>query len=160
MPRHLFRNTPIKRKLTLIILLTSAAALLLACGAFVTYEQIAFRTTMVRDFSITAEIIGSNSAAALSFNDANAAEQTLKGLSAQPHVVGACIYDNKGNVFATYQRAPQSVIKWPIAQSNGQRFSGDSLELFRQITIAGENGGGFIFFLISTKCGLASSGTP
>lgn len=142
MAKHFLRDTPIKRKLTFIILLTSAVALLLACGAFVTYEQVAFRTTMVRDFSITAEMIGFNSAAALSFNDADAAAQTLKGLSAQPHVVAACIYDNKGNVFATYQRDSATIVKWPPAQAPGQYFGSDSLELFRPIIIAGESVGG------------------
>jgi len=137
----LFRDIPIKRKLTLIILLTSAVALLLACGAFVTYEQIAFRNTMVRDFSITAEMIGFNSAAALSFNDASAAEQTLKGLSAHPHIVAACIYDTRGQVFATYQRDPNAKFQWPPAQSGREQFGRDSLELFRQITIAGETAG-------------------
>lgn len=142
MAKHFLRDTPIKRKLTLIILMTSAVALLLACGAFVTYEQVAFRNTMVRDFSITAEMIGFNSAAALSFNDADAAAQTLKGLSAQPHVIGACIYDNKGSVFATYQRDPAVKVTWPPAQAPGQYFSSESLELFRPIVIAGETAGG------------------
>lgn len=137
----LFSDTPIKRKLTFITLLTSTAALFLACGAFVTYEQVAFRGTMVRYLSITAEMIGFNSAAALSFNDTSAAEQTLKGLSAQPQIVAACIYDINGIVFATYQRNAEIKIDWPAAQTPRESFGRDALELFRPIIIAGESAG-------------------
>ena len=39
----LFRDTPIRQKLVAISLLSSAAALLLACVALITYEVFAFR---------------------------------------------------------------------------------------------------------------------
>ena len=59
----------IKRKLTLLMMLTSSAVLLLACSAFVAYELITFRQTLTRDLSTLAEIIGTNSKVALAFND-------------------------------------------------------------------------------------------
>src|SRR5258706_10439183 len=98
------QNVPIKRKLTIIIMATSCLALILACAAFVTYEQMTFRRTMVRDLSITAQIIGDNSAAALSFNDINSAELTLHSLSAQARITGAAVYNREGKLFVRYQR--------------------------------------------------------
>src|ERR1700752_582494 len=74
------KNVPIKRKLMLISMLASCVALLLACAAFVTYDQMIFRRSMVLDLSITAEMISSNCAAALSFSEPTSAEDTLKSL--------------------------------------------------------------------------------
>lgn len=99
-----FRAIPIKRKLTIIIMLTSSAALLLACVSFLTYELILFRGEMTRELSSLAEIIGANSTAALTFRDKKSAEETLYGLKAKQHIVTACIYTSDGDVFATYFR--------------------------------------------------------
>ena len=49
-----FRNASIQRKQTLIILLTTSVALLLACVAFGTYEVLTFRKTMLRDLTTLA----------------------------------------------------------------------------------------------------------
>ena len=133
------RDMPIKRKLTLISLLTSGTALLLACAAFVAYDLVSFRHILVRDLSVTARMIGYNSAASLSFNEASSAETTLQSLAAQPHVVAACIYDPKDKVFAAYRRADAAPAPWPAPRADHERFTPDTLELFRQITFGGEN---------------------
>ena len=137
-----FRDIPIRRKLTILIVLTSTVVLLLACAAFVTYEQTVFRRTMSRDLSITAEMIGFNSASALSFNEATSATETLKALGAQPHIRAACIYDKTGKVFATY-RHPEAAGTFtpPPPRDDSEQFNSDSLELFRKINLAGEVAG-------------------
>ena len=133
------KNVPIKRKLMLIAMLTSCVALLLACVSFVTYEQIIFRRSMVLDLSITAEMIGSNCAAALSFNEPTSAEDTMKSLSADPHIMAACVYDKEGKAFATYFRDNQSRNSLPLgSRANGHDFGKRDLNLFRQIVYAGE----------------------
>jgi len=133
-------NVPIKRKLMLISLVTSCVALLLACVCFVTYEQITFRKFMVRDLSVKAAMVGSNSSAALSFNDPTSAQDTLKFLSAEPHIVAACIYDAEGNIFATYLRGHNkgNGFPFPQAQTDTQYFGKQDLSLFRRIQLAGE----------------------
>jgi len=62
---RLLRNVSLKRKLMIIIMLTSGVALLLACVAFVYYERNTFRESMVRDLTFKADVIGSQSTAAL-----------------------------------------------------------------------------------------------
>jgi len=113
-------------------------ALLLACGALVTYEQLAFRKTITRNLAISAEMIAFNSAAALSFDDARSAEQTLKALSAQPHIVAACVYDARGGVFAMYRRDRASSSNWPKPRDDSHQFTDDSLQLFRKIVLTDE----------------------
>ena len=52
-----------------------------------------------------ADVIGSNSTAALSFHDVAAAEEALAALKANHNVVGArIIFDVGGKPFASFQR--------------------------------------------------------
>ena len=99
-----FRDYSILRKLTWMNMLVSGVALLLACGAFVAYDLISFRESMVRNLSIQAQIVGSNSVSALLFNDSQSAQKTLSALSASPNIVAAGIYTKEGRPFAAYGR--------------------------------------------------------
>jgi PAS domain S-box-containing protein len=134
------RNTSIKGKQTLIVLLTSGVALLLACGAFAAYEVMTFRATMEQDLSTLAEIIGNNSSAALDFADPKTAKETLSALRAQPNIVAGCIYTAKGEVFAVYVRSGnEATFTPPPVQVEGYHFSSDSLQLFRPVVRNGDN---------------------
>lgn len=94
----------IKQKLRLIIMVTVATALILACAAVLAYDFLAFRNSMRNDLGVLAEIFGSNSTAALSFGDQNATEEILAGLKAKSHILAACIYTSDGKPFAFYRR--------------------------------------------------------
>jgi C4-dicarboxylate-specific signal transduction histidine kinase len=136
------RNRPIKAKLTAITMVTSGVALLLACAAFVGYELIVFRSSIVNELSTTASIVGDNSAAALAFDDPASARQTLRSLNVHPHIVGAALYDRNGKLFASYQRSSATeAFAPPPAQAQGHRFADDRLELFHRFALAGEHAG-------------------
>jgi PAS domain S-box-containing protein len=129
----------IKRKQMLIILLITSVALLLACAAFGAYEALTFRKTMLSNVTMLAEIVGKNSAAALDFDDPKAAEETLSALRAEPNIVGACIYDNNGKVFAVFGRPGDGRIqKPPPFQKEGFTFGRDRLTLFNPIEYKGD----------------------
>ena len=84
-PIRRLRDVPIQRKLTIISMLTSTLALLVAGLAFGAYEQVVSRGAMVDRLSITASMVADNSSAALTFNDPASAAGTLKSLGADPH---------------------------------------------------------------------------
>ena len=86
-------------------MVTSSVTLLLAGAAYVTYDLITFRQAMARDLLILAGIIGTNSTAALAFEDERAGGVTLASLNAQQHIVSACLYGKDGRLFAAYHRA-------------------------------------------------------
>ncbi len=67
----------VKLKLIGMSILTSSTALLLACGAFMVYELVTFRSLIVRNLSTHAQIIAENAASALVFSDPQAATETL-----------------------------------------------------------------------------------
>jgi signal transduction histidine kinase/CheY-like chemotaxis protein len=131
-----FRDVSIKRKLTLVTMATSAAALLLACLAFTAYDLITFRHEKVDSLWVRAQIIGANSTAALTFDDQRAAEETLGALKADPHVVSACIFNKRGRLFATYVRGDATAASLPaLPEADGYRFGNDRLDLFHQIVL-------------------------
>ena len=110
----------ISRKLTWMNMLVSGAALLLACAAFIGYDTVTFRETMVRNLSTQAQIIGSNSASALLFNDPQSAENTLSALKAAPDILSAVIYTPDGRPLASYSRDPNDHIPAPPSITSGQ----------------------------------------
>jgi PAS domain S-box-containing protein len=138
---NLFRDLPLKRKLTIISMVTSGVALALTCAAFIAYEQFTFRRDMARDLAITAEMIGFNTASALSFEDTDSATETLKGLSAHPQIIRSCVYDKTGKVFATYRWNSQVNRPWPDPKETSTMLGENSLELFHTIRLAGEMNG-------------------
>src|SRR5579859_2411025 len=110
-----FRDIPLSRKLTLVIMLTSTSALLLSSLAVVSYEIIRLRRAMVRDVSAEAAIIADNCTASLSFQNATAATETLASLHRIPEIVLACVYGSDGRVFARYVRGDAQDVSIPAA---------------------------------------------
>ena len=99
-----FRDFPIQRKLMLVIALCSLIALLLAGAAFLVNDWLLFRQNGRNNLTTIAEILASNSTAALTFNDDNAAVETLKNLSVKPSVRASSLYSKNGRLFAKYIR--------------------------------------------------------
>jgi len=128
---------PIRRQLVKIIMLTTLAALLLACSSFAIYEVKSVRQSLVSTAAAMADLAASNSLAALLFHDAKVGNETLMALRAEPHIIAARIYDNHGATFATYQRAGWQGKPLPDHISGvGRTFvSGDSLLVSRFVTL-------------------------
>ena len=98
----LFRDMPIQKKLMRIILLISGAILIVTSTAFFTYEFYAFRQNTTQKLSTLAQVIATNSTAALAFDDHKTATEILIALKAEPHIIAAALFDNKGVLFCRY----------------------------------------------------------
>jgi HAMP domain-containing protein len=130
----------LRHKLTLITMLTSVVALVLACAAFLGYEMVTFRRTLTRDLAILGDVIGDNSTAALTFGDNEAAKGVLGSLRAQHHVLSACVYGPDGRPFAAYRRDPGTEPAWPErAKLDGFESSRQWVSVFRPITLDHDN---------------------
>ncbi|MEW6715711.1 MAG: CHASE sensor domain-containing protein, partial [Nitrospirota bacterium] len=101
---RLFKDISIKTKLIRISLFTAGFALILSAMAITINEVIVFKKSTLNELTIQTEIIGSNSAAALMFNDAKAAAEILSALRANGSVDLALIYTKDGALFAKYSR--------------------------------------------------------
>jgi hypothetical protein len=89
--RFSYRNLPIKYKLHVLTLITGIAALTFAVGTVLAYYYVV-RDSTRNDLTVLAQIFGSNSTAALSFNDPKAAEELLSGLVAKRSILCAYLY--------------------------------------------------------------------
>jgi signal transduction histidine kinase/CheY-like chemotaxis protein len=126
-------------KLALIVAVTATTALLLAGGGLLWYHSVREGTRMTEALAVTADIIGTNSTAALAFRDAAAARDVLGALRADRAVVAAAIYDPAGEVFATYRREGTATGALPRAPGpEGLRFADGRLVVVRALTLDGE----------------------
>jgi signal transduction histidine kinase/DNA-binding response OmpR family regulator len=97
-----FRDAPLRRKLMFIVMTASGAVVMVAFLAFAVSEALSYRRNLRQEISALGEIVGTNTAAAVMFNDRKAAEETLSALRSHPHVLATYILGNDGRVFAKY----------------------------------------------------------
>ena len=136
----ILQNLSIKRKLTLITMLTSSAALVLSALSFLIYDLLSFRHLLIQDLMTQAEIIGYNSAGAMEFKDVSAATATLSALTAKEDIITAVLYSRDSKVFAYYSRTKQPVAAFRLVplQDQGYRFENGYLQIFHEVDLNGE----------------------
>jgi PAS domain S-box-containing protein len=136
------QQSSISRKLTLMNVVVSAVALLLASGGFCAYDLYSFRLALVRNVSMQAQIIGDNTISALVFNDPQSAEKTLSALRANPNLIYAQIYTRDGQPFAGYWRDRIGEIRVlpivPAGQTQTYWFENGQLGMARAIIFQGK----------------------
>jgi signal transduction histidine kinase/CheY-like chemotaxis protein len=139
----ILQNLSIKRKLTLITMLTSSIALILSSVSFLIYDLVSFRHLLSQDLMTQAEIIGYNSAGAMEFKDEPAATATLSALTAKEDIVTAVLYKPDGKIFAHYFRSNAGLPGFLPShlQGKGYHFEGGYLEVFQEVTLNGEHVG-------------------
>ena len=140
-----FRHGGIRRKLTMIVMASSCAALLLACLAFVINDLFSYREVMLKDLTTRAKIIGNNSTAALSFGDPKPVEEIMAALSADPHLVTACVFDGDGRIFAQYHKEGSLETIPALHPLEGTHFTPNHLHLSSDILFNGRKIGTVFF---------------
>ena len=92
------RDISITRKLTTIVVATSAAALLMAGAAPIIYERVTFPRNLARHLASLADVVGNNSAAAIMFNDENAIVRLDMSEYMEKHAVSRMVGSPPGYV--------------------------------------------------------------
>jgi signal transduction histidine kinase/CheY-like chemotaxis protein len=95
----------LRRKLTLVAVVTIIAAQLSATIALTAWETASARETLLRELETQSRIVVDNTAAALAFADADAAVDTLRALGVPEGFERACLYDHRGLLFAAHVTA-------------------------------------------------------
>ena len=83
-------------------MLTCGIVLLITSAMYITNDIITLKKSIAEKLLIISKVIGSNSTAALSFDDEEAAVETLASLSTEHCILSAYLYKKDGNVFARY----------------------------------------------------------
>src|SRR3981081_1671830 len=99
-----FRRQSVGRKLTTTALITSGLTLMAACTVFATYDYVNSRSRVVRDVTMLADIVGTNSTAAVTFKAASAAADPLRATAVNVHTLDARLFTQACTLLATYFR--------------------------------------------------------
>lgn len=99
------RGVPIRWKIVAIVLAVAFLSLILVGAGLLWQTRVAFEENTQQKLRLLSNVIGLNSTAALAFNDAAAAVETLSALGSDQHVMTGTLYDARGNLFARYVRS-------------------------------------------------------
>lgn len=132
------RDLAVQQKLTLIILVTSAVALLTGSVVVIGHDLVDAPLVMGEQLAVLAGTTGANSTAALTFGDAHAASEILGALRSDPHVIAACIYGKDGQPFARYLHGAGTGQACPPIRPEGSYLGRSSLAHFSRIALRGE----------------------
>lgn len=132
----------INKKLTLIIMLTSGVALVLASVGFALYDLASFREEKIRELSSFAEIIGASSGKALLQGDAMAAGEIFGSLPSDRHIMAACLFSEKGHLLTGYVGNGGTSANCPSrGPAAGHGFENGHLWLSQRVLAEGERVG-------------------
>jgi hypothetical protein len=73
------RRSSIRKKLVVVVMATTLAALLVSVGLIIAYDLRNYQRSLVNDLSTQAELVGHMTSAALAFDDARLARETMAG---------------------------------------------------------------------------------
>jgi hypothetical protein len=134
---NIFENSSLKSRLVFLTLLSSCVGLLLAFTLFLIYDEHLLRAHKEEELRSAADLIGTNSAAALVFGDEAEAEKILRALQTRRNFRKAVLYRTDGTVLSTYLRSGVPA-EFPLAKdSAGEKvqWQKDCIGLFRTVIL-------------------------
>ena len=135
------KNASIRQKLTLLILVISGAALILAAAGFSLYDLLTLRHHQIRELASVAQVIGAHSTASLQFQDPESGRETLQALKQDQRILSAALYDREGNIFAEFHRKGDHDSIPELPPASGDHIEGDRITLVRPIMLNAEQVG-------------------
>jgi signal transduction histidine kinase len=124
----------IRRKLFLVVLATTFAALLVAGAGLSIYELVQSRRAWGDELQTQAHLLARATAPALAFGDVQSARDYLALLGARPEIVAAAIYNANGKLYASYTRDGEPDSAFPrLPEADGSRADGRFMLAFQRI---------------------------
>jgi signal transduction histidine kinase len=125
--------------LPIIGALAAASLLLLAGIGMARYEDQLYAAQQTRDITGQAEILAASVTAAVSFDDAAAAQEYVRALEANPDLQAAGIYDAKGKLFAQFSRGEKlpAIPDDPVPGKESAVVSGDAMRVSVPVAMDG-----------------------
>jgi len=132
-------GTSIGARLLRGAVLSTSAALVVVGVLFAVHDYRSFREALVRRLEAQADIVGQNCAAAVLFDDREAALATLQSLHASAEVVGAALYGPDGKARASWvaDGATSALPRSLPAGGEADRMDDDGLSVVRRVEYGG-----------------------
>src|ERR1700690_1212062 len=134
-----WRNMTLKRRLVQLTLVSSGVGLLVALSAFLLYNEHLMRERKVEELQSAGDLIGTNSTAALVFEDEAEGARVLQALETRKHIREGVLYRKDGSVFARYQRMgfPKTIPERKDVSAEKLEWASDRLEFFLPVNLDG-----------------------
>ncbi len=128
----IFKRLPLRRKLMSLLLLISSTVLALATAGFALHDWYDSKLQVTETLRSQADIISTNSIAALTFGDAESARITLESLDNVQNIILAVLYDADRQLFAKYSPYHIPIPELPV---NSEGVIDNALYVIRPVTI-------------------------
>jgi len=126
-----FRSLSIRNKLRLMILSSSAVALVLACAAILVFARTWWRTETRRELTALASLAEHSAVLAFQSNDPAGAQRPLNVLRENPGLVVGAVFRAGGGLFAQFRRSEADPL--PSQPLPAEGFHAERLELVRLV---------------------------
>ena len=100
-----FSDLPLKRKLAVIIMLSTGIVLLISYMLFAAIQMVREQERTRTQLASYAKIVGANSAVAIAFSDRQVAQKTLEAFRTRSEITAAWLVLPDGMTFASYGMA-------------------------------------------------------
>lgn len=150
--KNFIQSLSIQKKITFLVITITILSLILAgilqLINIVTYSK----SNLLNTISTTAEVLGTQSTAAIEFMDENAANENLRSVRNIKSITTICMYNEDGEVFSHYMRDSDPNMhtdhdNCPTVQGNKHYFTFQTMEMFYDIHSDGESIG--TLFIVS-----------
>ena len=137
---RLFRDVPIRRKLTVLLLLASVSGVVLTGIGLAGYAWVSRRAAIENDLASVSSILASNATAALAFRDSVTANEILSAIQSKPELETGCLYlAEGGDAPRLFSRYSITEVDCPLDPGPpGVRFEGRALVSVQPVAQAGE----------------------
>ena len=94
----------VKTKITGAILLVTIITLFFGLFLVIYYDVEMFKRDLLNATRMNTKLVGEYSVGALTFEDSKGVSEILSRLQTIPSVINAAVFDEKGNLFASFSR--------------------------------------------------------
>jgi methyl-accepting chemotaxis protein len=126
------------RRLTVTLMASSAASLLIVFAAFIFYDLSVTRQSMVQNATTLADVVGRNSEVAIAYFDPATAEENMHALRASEMVLGAVVFDRYAQPFATWLPEGGSKQDLPASREAGVDFGRNFFDVHQPVVANGD----------------------
>jgi len=130
-----FDRLPIAKKLTVMVMVPTLAALLATCTLFFVFDMAQARQALATTMSQSADFAGDRLASPLRNKAEGQAQDVMHMLRQNPEILAAQLYDYQGRPFARYFRDRESLELPAQAPAPGMVFSMTRLEMTRPLGV-------------------------
>jgi signal transduction histidine kinase/ActR/RegA family two-component response regulator len=101
--KRLLPRRSLSLRLRAVVLLSTILALVVALGAMIAYDLVAYRRGWISDLRVQAELLGTSLAPALATDDPRTARERLGPVRVHPRIREAAIFDARGTLITSWR---------------------------------------------------------